>query len=103
MVESVYPSKNFMNDAKRAWSARDALEISIHGGWRGRMLAKEVALWLPIDEIELLNRGPWHGPSIRCGWLMMHLHAIHYMMLSANYEMHYKIDCDHVVLTYQPL
>jgi hypothetical protein len=102
-VKSIYPSKNFLADARKAFNAHDTFEISINGGWRGRILAKEVGIWLPVNEIGLLEKGPWKGPSNWCGVLMMSLHATHYMALSADYELRTAVDGDQVVLTYLPL
>ncbi|MFC5474681.1 hypothetical protein [Paraherbaspirillum soli] len=102
-MKTIYPSKNFLTDARRALNAHEIFEISIKGDWRGRMLAKEVGEWLPFDEVELIKKGTWKAPSVWCGLLMMLLHATHYMALSANYEMRSSVDGDSVVITYLPL
>jgi hypothetical protein len=102
-MKTIYPSKNFLTDARQAFNVRELLEITINGGWRGRILAKEVGTWLPVNEVELINLGPWKGPSNWCGFLMTGLHAIHYMALSADYEMRSVVEGDSVVITYLPL
>lgn len=102
-MKTIYPSKNFLADTRQALNTHDFFEISIQGGWRGRILAKEVKKWLPVNDVELLKDGAWTGPSNWCGVLMMSLHATHYMALSANYKLQATVEGDQVVLTYVPL
>ena len=102
-MKIIYPSKNFMKNIKRAFDARDTLEISIHGGWRGKILAKEVGLWLPVNEIGLMEKGPWRGPSNWCAMFMISLQTAHYMAISADYELKVALNGSHVILNYTPL
>ena len=98
-----YPSKNFLADVRKSLDTGEILEISINSGWRRTILAKEVSEWLPLDDVELIRRGPWRAPSLRCSLLMAALHGVHYTMLSANYEMRNTVSANTVVLTYLPL
>ena len=102
-MKVAYPSKNFKSDIRRAFDARDTLEISILGGWRGKILAKEVRLWLPVNETELIKKGPWQGPSNLCGLFMMSLYTTHYIALSADYELKATVDENCITLNYIPL
>jgi hypothetical protein len=43
---------------RRAFETCDTLEISIQGGWRGKLLAKEVGLLLPVNAPGLIEKGP---------------------------------------------
>lgn len=97
-----YPSKHFFADAAKAINRHKVLNISINGGWRGRILAKEVEFWLPFDEIDLLKKG-WEGPSLWCSIFMVGLHGIYYTTLSANYEMRADVKGGLVALTFVPL
>jgi hypothetical protein len=101
-VNIKYPSENFFAEAASAINAHEHLEISIAGGWRGRILSKEVERWLPFDEIELLKKG-WKGPSLWCSVLMVTLHGIYYTALSANYEMRCDVKGHAVTLSFSPL
>lgn len=98
-----YPSKSFKAEIKRAFDTRDKLAISIQGGWRGKLLAKEVELWLPINEPGLIEKGPWKSPSNWCGLFMMPLYAAHYMAISADYELKVALNGSHIILNYVPL
>ena len=102
-MKLIYPSKTFKADLKRAFGIRDSLEISIQGGWRGKLLAKEVGLWLPINEPGLIEKGPWKGPSNWCGMFMMPLYTAHYMAISDDYELKVELNGNHVVLSYMPI
>lgn len=102
-MKTIYPSNNFLANVKSAIHEHEALEISVRGGWRGRILAKEVEQWLPFNQVEFMKQGNYKAPSSWCGLLMMSLHATHYMALSADYELQSSVDGDFVVLTYVPL
>jgi len=102
-VKLTYPSKTFKADLKRAFDIRDLLEISIRDGWRSKLLAREVGLWLPLNEPGLIEKGPWKGPSNWCGMLMMPLYTAHYMAISADYELKVELKGSNVVLKYTPL
>ena len=103
ILKVIYPSKSFRASLKQAFVTRTFLEISIDGGWRGKILAKEVDLWLPVNEIGLVEKGPWRSPSNWCGMLMMSLYAAHYMAISADYELTVLKKGDHITLRYMPL
>lgn len=98
-----YPSKNFRADVRRAFDRRDTLEISIAGGWRGALLAKEVESWLPVNEVGMIKKGDWKAPSNWCGLFMMSLYTAHYMAISADYELKVRLKGNHVTLNYVPL
>ena len=102
-MKVIYPSKSFKADLRRAFNTRDTLEISICGGWRGKLLAKEVESWLPVNEIGLIEKGPWKGPSNWCGLFMMPLYTVHYMAISSDYELKVALKGDHIMLNYMPL
>jgi hypothetical protein len=102
-MKTIYPSKNFKAEIKRAFDIREPLVVSIDGGWRGKLLAKEVGSWLPVNEIGLIEKGPWKGPSNWCGLFMMPLYTAHYMAISADYELKATIDGNCVTLNYIPL
>jgi hypothetical protein len=102
-VNSIYPSKSFLKDAKNALNGHEIFEVSILGGWRGRVLAKEVKQWPTIADGDRIGAGAWKPPSITCNLLMMPLLTIHYAALSAKYEMRCKVNGSSVVLTYVPL
>lgn len=102
-METTYRSTSFLADARDAIHQHEPLNIFVNGGWRGRILAKEVAFWLPFDDVELIKIGPWRAPSALCSILMPALHAVHYIALTANYEMRSEIERDHVILRYVPL
>ena len=102
-MKFIYPGKNFKTDIKRAFDAHDTLEISIRGGWRGSLLAKEVGSWPPVNEIGLIEKGPWKGPSNWCGVFMMSLYTAHYVAISADYELKAAVNGDCVILSYIPL
>jgi hypothetical protein len=55
-VKVIYFSKNFKTNIRRAFNARDTHEILVRVGSRGRLLAKEVGLWLPVNEIGLIEK-----------------------------------------------
>jgi hypothetical protein len=98
-----YPSKSFKAEIRRAFDTRDALEISIHGGWRGKLLVKEVGVWLPVNDIELIEKGPWKVPSNWCGLFMISLYTAHYIAISADYELKVMTNDNCVILNYIPL
>lgn len=102
-MKTNYPAKNFLTNVKNAIQMHQPLEISVHGGWRGKLLAKEVESWIPFNQVEFMKKGNYKAPSNWCGLLMMSLHAAHYMALSADYELRSSVDKDFVVLTYVPL
>ena len=102
-MNSIYPSRVFLKEAKKALNTHDVFEVSILGGWRGRVLAKEVGSWPAIAEGDKIGGGAWKPPSIICNLLMMPLLTIHYAALSAKYEMRSKVSGSSVVLTYLPL
>lgn len=102
-MKTIYPSKNFLIDVRNAFRTHEVLEISIQGGWRGRILSKEVGQWLPFSQVEFMKEGDYKAPSSWCGLLMMSLHATHFMALSMDYELRSEVDGDAVVLTYLPL
>jgi hypothetical protein len=98
-----YPSKSFKAEIRRAFDTRDALEISIRGGWRGKLLAKEVGVWLPVNDIGLIEKGSWKGPSNWCGLFMISLYSAHYIAISADYELKVTVNGNYVILNYIPL
>ena len=98
-----YPGKNFKIEIKQAFDARDKLEISICGDWRGKLLAREVRSWLPVNEIGLIEKGPWKGPSNWCGLFMMSLYTAHYIAISTDYELKVAVNGDCITLNYIPL
>jgi hypothetical protein len=102
-VNSVYPSKTFLAEAKSALNAHELFEVSILGGWRGKVLAKEVGLWPARADGKKASGSAWKPPSTTCSLLMAPLLAIHYAALSAEYELHAKVNGNAVVLTYLPL
>ena len=102
-MKVIYPSKNFKPDIRRAFDTRDTLEISIRGGWRGKLLSKEVRVWLPVNEVGLIEKGPWKRPSNWCGLFMMSLYTAHYIAISADYELKVTVAGDCVTLNYSPL
>lgn len=102
-MNSVYPSKTFLAEAKNALNAHELFEVSIFGGWRGKVLAKEVGLWPATADGEKVSGSGWKAQSSICSLLMAPLLAIHYAALSARYEMRTKVDGSAVVLTYLPL
>lgn len=97
-----YPSKHFLSAAVFSIRRHRPLKIAIDGGWRARILAREVARWLPVDETALLANG-WKSPSVWCSLLMVSLHAIYYLALSANYEMRGSVQGRCVTLIFYPL
>lgn len=101
-MNSIYPSKSFLSDARRALNAHEPLEVSITG-WRGKILAKEVGSWIPVAEAAEIGGGLFKVPSPVCSLLMASLLAIHYAALSAKYEMRSEVNGNSVVLTYVPL
>jgi hypothetical protein len=101
-LNTIYPSKSFFAEAAKAINAHEKLEIYVNGGWRGKILAKEVERWLPFDEIDLLKKG-WKSPSLWCSIFMVRLHGIYYTALSANYEMRTDVKGDLITLTFLPL
>jgi hypothetical protein len=102
-VKVTYPSKSFKAEIRRAFNTRDTLEISIRGGWRGKLLAKEVGSWLPVNEVGLIENGPWKAPSNWCGLLMMSLYSAHYIAISADYALNATVNGDSIILNYVPL
>jgi len=58
---------------------------------------------LPVNEIKLIEKGSWKGPSNWCGVFMMSLYAAHYMAISADYELKVALKGDHATLNYIPL
>ena len=101
-MKSIYPSKGFLNAAKFAFNNREIFEIAIHGGWRGKTLAKEIKSWPASEAAARAHDGKSKSPSILASLSMIQLFTIHWMALSARYEMLSTIDGNEVVITYIP-
>jgi hypothetical protein len=101
-LKSLYPSKSFLTDAKTALNDHALLEIAIMG-WRGKTLAREVRSWAPTEADVRAGGGQFKHPSMVISLFMIPLLTIHWMALSAQYEMHSMISGDDVELSYVPL
>ncbi len=98
-----YPSKFFLKGARTALNAHETLEISVQGGWRGGILAKQVEEWPATSAGNRIDGVQGIPPSMACMLLMMPLLTIHFAALSAKYEMRSNVNGNLVVLTYLPL
>lgn len=101
-MKSTYPSKGFLGDAKVALNNHEILEVVILGGWRGKTLAKEIRSWPPTEIDARAVGGKFTTPSIVASLFMIPLLTIHWMALSAKYEMLSTVCGNEVMITYIP-
>jgi hypothetical protein len=102
-LKLIYPSKSFLTEAKAALNDHASLEIAIMGGWRGKTLAKEVRSWAPTEADTRAAGGQFKHPSMLSSLFMIPLLTIHWMALSAQYEMNSTISGNDVEIRYVPL
>jgi hypothetical protein len=101
-VKSIYPSKGFLTAAKVALDNHEMFEVAILGGWRGKTLAKEIKSWPSTAADARATDGKSKPPSIVTSILMIRLFTIHWMALSAQYEMLSIVNGNEVLITYVP-
>lgn len=102
-MKLIYPCKNFTKAAHQILNARQELVIHIGGGWRGRILAREVSLWPKIADISQLDRVNVKPPSARSMWLLAPLIGIYHMALAAEYKLNVQVKEDEIDLILTPL
>ncbi len=99
----LYPCKGFTKTAHLILNARQELVIHIEGGWRGRMLAKEVSTWPQTADVSQIDGVNVKPPSLRSMWLLVPLMGIYHMALAAEYKLNAQVKGDEVDLVLTPI